>query len=569
MPLLRFDVQAEITGPLPLPGSPDVQGELTLYVPAATIRDGSGPLEVEGFVTCALVNERVDLPRTAVQVKYRTAVIEIKSSRAAGELTLAVWSSWKTIEGAAKLVPSTGILKGQTVTASGKASMIKAEAWEPTTLPTVPTSPGQTPSLTHFWPRIAMPLFTYSWPVLWAKLPAMLAGVAAECDRLGIDRGEIAFTVETHSDGGRPGAPVTSWKLHWSERVSKIPELQALLAAHGFGLAWYCWNTNTPGKGYAKTWNKRDVSGNLAAILEPLEPVLRRIDWSRCWDSLANENDSTTPESILRALRGLGDRFKIPAAVRMASEEPMLGAQWLDRHVGDMDKLPTVGKNTVITTDNPGSIRQLQGNTDIWNGVGKVNVGAYLKGIEKYVPSGVPLFFYNLTLTDIWTPYVAQWRQILTRYAELRRGAAPVPGPAPSAGDPAAPASFDLAKVKFQGANISAWPITFALSDVKIGASEVTFTTTPAQWGATWPGYTVNKLVHGNPWCFAFRDGAWQACTWEWIRAGVHDRETAKLRACFGGLKSGEPIAICISGLARNAQRNVSERSNLVWITAP
>jgi len=297
-------------------------------------------------------------------------------------------------------------------------------------------------------------------------------------------------------------------------------------------------------------------------IRSVLVPAMQRIEWSRCLAAMCNEGYDTGLDDDLRQI---AVDLHIPGDRLVASDDPRMGAKWHDFHFKDVNNLPALGNYDVAMSDNGGSIRQLYGTADIWNGKAAPQLDAHLKCLNRYVPGGKRIWFYGLSLEDVWTPYRSVWFQILSHYAKLRGYGAGKP-----AVDSGAPSGFDLSKVKFNGADISAWAATIKLSNVKFGDKHTTWDTDPGMWGAGWKPYAIGgATVCGNPWVFAYRDGAWRATTWEWCRVGCRDRETAKLREAFGGLKRGEQIALCLSGLARDKERNEQQRSNLVWATAP
>jgi len=144
MPRLRYSLAAEIHKPLAIPGSPDIQGELTLDVASAVIESGSGSVIASGWASTSLSSERVDLPPTVVDVRNRRAVVPVASSGAAGTVTVAVWSSWEKADATALLRVLRGILAGRDVEASGTLGLIEAKPWEPSA-PLEPTVPDIDP----------------------------------------------------------------------------------------------------------------------------------------------------------------------------------------------------------------------------------------------------------------------------------------------------------------------------------------------------------------------------------------------------------------------------------------
>ena len=83
----------------------------------------------------------------------------------------------------------------------------------------------------------------------------------------------------------------------------------------------------------------------------------------------------------------------------------------------------------------------------------------------------------------------------------------------------------------------------------------------------------------GNPWIFIWEDEQWYAATWEWLRPGQTCKALSSVagshikRAPFGEHSgwvptSGQTYYFMVSGLARNAVRNIEQRTNVlpfVW----
>ena len=132
-----------------------------------------------------------------------------------------------------------------------------------------------------------------------------------------------------------------------------------------------------------------------------------------------------------------------------------------------------------------------------------------------------------------------------------------------------------LAEVKWLYGDVSGWARTAHLSDVRIGNGSITLYYDKA---TVWPAHDFGDMVlNANPWVFALRDGKWCAATWEWLREGQITKGSAAVagdhikRREFNGWKpkSGEQLGFMVSGLIRGAERNVSERSNIIMVTWP
>jgi hypothetical protein len=145
------------------------------------------------------------------------------------------------------------------------------------------------------------------------------------------------------------------------------------------------------------------------------------------------------------------------------------------------------------------------------------------------------------------------------------------PPPPPPADDP-----IDLSKVTWLHTNVSKWAVTADLKSVKIGSTTITLDYDKA---CVWPGQTVNDgpEVNANPWIFINLSGTWYGATWEWLKTC----QTVKNLYAVDGSHikmppldtwhpvSGEVYYFMVSGLARQTQRNVEERSNLVKVVWP
>ena len=122
--------------------------------------------------------------------------------------------------------------------------------------------------------------------------------------------------------------------------------------------------------------------------------------------------------------------------------------------------------------------------------------------------------------------------------------------------------------------NVSNWPVTATLN-ASVTGNRITLDYDKAR---VWSGRDeVGANVNANPWVIAEIDGKWYAGTWEWLRAG----QTVKYNVVRGDHvkrspmsgdwqpQSGQRIGLMVSGLIRGQTRNVSERSNVVWVVWP
>jgi hypothetical protein len=129
--------------------------------------------------------------------------------------------------------------------------------------------------------------------------------------------------------------------------------------------------------------------------------------------------------------------------------------------------------------------------------------------------------------------------------------------------------------------DISNWPATATIREVIINEREIRFPYTHAN---KWPAHPAVKSkdggdINGNVWLIAQPDGInWYAVTWEWLRVGQQSKPQAAFnndhvkRREFNEWfppKSGEKIGFMVSGFARDHNRTIEERSNIIWTTWP
>ena len=145
--------------------------------------------------------------------------------------------------------------------------------------------------------------------------------------------------------------------------------------------------------------------------------------------------------------------------------------------------------------------------------------------------------------------------------------------PPPPPDQPPLPADFS--GVVWLHKNISGWAQTATMSSVTVSGSQVCLNYDKAN---SWPGVDhVGHIVNANPWIFVYQGGTWYAATWEWMKVG----QTCKNKSAVAGdhIKkdplwdfapvSGATYYFMVSGLARDAVTNVSERTNVVEVVWP
>ena len=147
---------------------------------------------------------------------------------------------------------------------------------------------------------------------------------------------------------------------------------------------------------------------------------------------------------------------------------------------------------------------------------------------------------------------------------------------------------FDLSAVTWLHHNVSDWPETSRITDVRIRdvpAGGICIEHTKSR---DWPGVggvIGTVIVAGNPWVFAQVDGRWYAATYEWLRPG----QTCKLNVQGHGPpsrelgphikvppltrwvpESGEMVGFMVSTPARTGPRGPRrERSNIEFVIWP
>lgn len=151
--------------------------------------------------------------------------------------------------------------------------------------------------------------------------------------------------------------------------------------------------------------------------------------------------------------------------------------------------------------------------------------------------------------------------------------AVPTPGPTPvpTSSQPGTQVPADFSGVQWLHTNVSGWAVTSPLS-VSFGNGLIRLDYDKAD---VWPGNAEG--LNGNPWIFVWQDNTWYAATWEWLRVG----QTAKSMSSVAGdhIKkaplqdfhpvSGQLYGFMVSGLARDSQRNVLERTPVVMVRWP
>jgi hypothetical protein len=145
----------------------------------------------------------------------------------------------------------------------------------------------------------------------------------------------------------------------------------------------------------------------------------------------------------------------------------------------------------------------------------------------------------------------------------------PVTTPTNSVSPVSSVSTGDFAGVTFLGLDVSGWSQTATLTASMSGGKVTLDYDKASVWAA------VDGAV-ANPWAIVDYNGQRYAATWEWLKPGqtLKDMSGKSWSGHFkrGELSGWEPtagdrIGLFVSGLCRDTRRNVSERSNIVWVT--
>ncbi|MBN2143615.1 MAG: hypothetical protein JW774_03230 [Candidatus Aureabacteria bacterium] len=135
---------------------------------------------------------------------------------------------------------------------------------------------------------------------------------------------------------------------------------------------------------------------------------------------------------------------------------------------------------------------------------------------------------------------------------------------------------IDLSTVTWLHTNVSQWAVTATL-DVSVSGDTIHMNYDKAN---TWPGKDVfsnGKKLNCNVWIFVKQDDVWYGATWEWMAVGCTSKPKSKVSGDHIEAsplikfrpQSGVEYGFMVSGLARNAARNVEERTPVVMYTWP
>ncbi len=144
---------------------------------------------------------------------------------------------------------------------------------------------------------------------------------------------------------------------------------------------------------------------------------------------------------------------------------------------------------------------------------------------------------------------------------------------------PEAPSTIDASEVIFEdNSEVGGWDETVKLESFRVDSTNIYLSFNKT---IEWPNsYLVDQATNANPWIIIWRDGAWRATTFSWLRPGQVVKE-ATHDIYFGGgggaqtFRNFKPVAgerygFMVSGIARaGVANNIEERSNIVMYTWP
>jgi hypothetical protein len=118
--------------------------------------------------------------------------------------------------------------------------------------------------------------------------------------------------------------------------------------------------------------------------------------------------------------------------------------------------------------------------------------------------------------------------------------------------------------------------VTSKITDVEIGSNTITIDHTKS---GQWPTFNYNGVqIEGNPWIFVNRGGQWYGATYEWLRSGQTEKGVSASEIgnnikreplASWQPRPGEQVGFMVSTPARDDNRTINERSNVVLTEWP
>lgn len=270
--------------------------------------------------------------------------------------------------------------------------------------------------------RLYMAGMTYSWPI------AMIDGTMAdELDALvtlrreaGLPAGAVGLSVELAASAYWVALP--DWKQDLAAQVDLFIVLVPMLRARQIPIAMYFWNTNSPGKAIAASWDKQDHAGNLAYLISQAQRVKSAVGFEGMIINAANEDDASTHVSIRTGLRQWFASNCDPAQL-MAPEPLICGERYIDTHPAHVSGDEPCGPRNVVTSDNGPIMAELYGSVE-----GQiVNMDMHAVWIEPRANRG-QISLYNLCHQMHIRSQSYAWSHVLADYARARAVVPPVMG---------------------------------------------------------------------------------------------------------------------------------------------
>jgi len=200
---------------------------------------------------------------------------------------------------------------------------------------------------------------------------------------------------------------------------------------------------------------------------------------------------------------------------------------------------------------------------------------AYLDDGVAVAPGDEHTFELELTAPEAEGSYLTDWQMVLENvhwFGEVLEVTVDV------VCDQDEQPPLDLDDVTWLHTDVSGWDVTSTIASVSVDSSNICFDYDKAD---EWPIFDYNGTdVVGNPWIFIWHDDQWYGATWEWLRpeqtckartsvAGDHIKQSPFDESSGWTPTSGETYYLMVSGLARDSNRNVQERTEPVAFVWP
>ena len=136
---------------------------------------------------------------------------------------------------------------------------------------------------------------------------------------------------------------------------------------------------------------------------------------------------------------------------------------------------------------------------------------------------------------------------------------------------------IDPTTVNWLHEDVSQWAVTSQVTYAGVDPDSITIEHTKA---GQWPQFELggDTVIEGNPWVIVYRDGQWQAATYEWLRPGQTTKgvtaetlgpNTKREPLASWQPRPGELVGFMVSTPARDGSRTIQERSNIQLVRWP